>query len=75
MVTVMSHWVFSLLKVLVTGPSRNNSISVPDASGVLVVQAVAPLYVNQQGVVSLDQSEIVQVGELVAGSIGRNFGE
>ncbi|KAL3159984.1 hypothetical protein ABBQ38_010372 [Trebouxia sp. C0009 RCD-2024] len=55
-------------------PTRNNFIAIPDASGVLVVQARAPLFINNTGTVELDQSQIVQVGQLVAGSIGRTFG-
>ena len=56
-------------------PTQNNFIAIPDASGVLVVQAHAPLFINNTGTVKLDQSQIVQVGQLAAGSIGRTFGE
>ena len=56
-------------------PTRNNFIAIPDASGVLVVQARAPLFINNTGIIELDQSQIVQVGQLAAGSIGRTFGE
>lgn len=51
-----------------------NNIAVPDASGVFLVAASAPLYVNASGFVALDQSQIVQVGQLGFGSIGRSFG-
>ncbi len=53
----------------------SNNIAVPDASGVFVVEAVPPLYVNSSGAVSLTQSQILQVGQLIVGSIGRSFGE
>ncbi len=52
----------------------SNNIAIPDASGVFVVEAIPPLYVNS-GAVSLTQSQILQVGQLIAGSIGRSFGE
>ena len=51
-----------------------NNIAVPDASGVFVVAALAPLYINALGTVLLAQSEITQVGQLTAGSIGPGFG-
>ena len=57
------------------GPSMSNNIAVPDASGVFVVEAIAPLYVNTSGAVSIAQRQILQVGQLIAGSIGRSFGE
>ena len=53
----------------------NNTIALPDASGVFVVEAVPPLYINSSGSVSLEQSQIVEVGQLIAGSIGRSFGK
>lgn len=40
-----------------------------------MVQARAPLFINNTGTIALDQSQIVQVGQLVAGSISRAFGE
>ena len=62
------------VQIWVSGPSQENNIAVPDASGVFVVAALAPLYVNASGTVLLAQSEIVQVGQLTAGSIGPGFG-
>ena len=70
-----SDRVCGLVQIWVDGPSMSNNIAVPDASGVFVVEAVAPLYVNSSGAVSLTQSQILQVGQLIAGSIGRSFGE
>ncbi|KAL3159988.1 hypothetical protein ABBQ38_010376 [Trebouxia sp. C0009 RCD-2024] len=55
-------------------PTRDNSIVMPDASGVLVVQALPPLFINNTGMIELEQSQIVEVGQLAAGSIGRTFG-
>ncbi|DBB09662.1 TPA: hypothetical protein ACH3X3_001309 [Trebouxia sp. C0006] len=65
------HW----LQIWVDGPSMSNNIAVPDASGVFVVEAIAPLYVNSSGAVSIAQSQILQVGQLIAGSIGRSFSD
>ena len=62
------------LQIWVSGPSQVNNIAVPDASGVFVVADLAPLYVNASGTVLLAQSEITQVGQLNAGSIGHGFG-
>ena len=62
------------LQIWVDDPTQNNSIALPDASGVFVVQALAPLFISNTGTVALDQSQIVQVGQLTAGSIGRTFG-
>lgn len=56
-------------------PAHNNFIALPDASGVFVVKALAPLFINNSGTVALDQSQIVQVGQLTAGNIGRTFGK
>lgn len=64
----------SLLQIWVDNPAQNNFIALPDASGVFVVQALAPLSVDTAGTVALDQSQIEQVGQLAAGSIGRTFG-
>ncbi len=71
MSTESLHW----LQIWVDGPSMSNNIAVPDASGVFVVEAIAPLYVNSSGAVSIAQSQILQVGQLIAGSIGRSFSE
>lgn len=65
----------SQLQIWVDGPAMDNYIALPDASGVLVVEALEPLYINTSGTVILDQSQIIQVGQLIAGSIGRSFGE
>ena len=63
------------LQIWVDDPTQNNFIALPDSSGVFVVQALVPLFVDDLGTVALDQSQIVQVGQLAAGSIGRTFGE
>ena len=63
------------MQIWVSGPSTENNIALPDASGVFVVAALAPLYVNASGTVSLAQRQITQVGQLNAGSIGPGFGE
>lgn len=63
------------LQIWVNEPTQNNFIALPNASGVFVVQALAPLFIDSTGTVALDQSQIVQVGQLAAGSIGRTFGE
>ena len=65
----------AVLQIWVNGPAQNNFIAIPDASGVFVVDAVTPLFIDNTGTVALDQNQIVQVGQLVAGSIGRTFGE
>ena len=63
------------LQIWVDDPTQNNFIALPDASGVFVVQALAPLFADNTGTVALDQSQIEQVGQLAAGSIGRTFGK
>ena len=63
------------LQIWVGNPAYNNYIALPDAGGVFVVAALAPLSINTSGTVQLDQSQIMQVGQLVAGSIGRTFGK
>ena len=63
------------LQIWVDDPTQNSFIALPDASGVFVVQALAPLFINNTGTVTLDQSQIVQVSQLTAGSIGRTFGK
>lgn len=71
---VWSTVVDAVLQIWVDNPTKDNYIALPDSSGVFVVEALAPLYINGSGSISLDQSQIVQVGQLVAGSIGRTFG-
>ena len=63
------------MQLLIDGPTMDNYIYLPDASGTLVVDALAPLYISSAGTVSLEQGQIVQVGELTAGSIGPGFGK
>ena len=52
----------------------DNYIFLPDASGTLLVDAVAPLYANSSGAVYLEQGQISQLGQVVAGSLGPGFG-
>lgn len=39
-----------------------------------MIEALEPLYIDTSGTVYLDQGQITNVGQLVAGSIGRSFG-
>ena len=63
------------MQILLVGPAQDNYIAIPDGSGVFVIGALAPLYVDTSGTVYLAQDLITQVGQLMAGSIGRSFGK
>lgn len=63
------------MQILLVSPSQDNYIAIPDGSGVFVIGALAPLYVDTSGTVYLAQDLITQVGQLTAGSIGRSFGK
>ncbi len=63
------------MQILLDAPSQDNYIVIPDGSGIFVIEALAPLYLDTAGTVYLAQDEIVHVSQLVAGSIGRTFGK
>lgn len=63
------------LQILLVTPTQDNYIAIPDNSGIFVVNALEPLYLDTEGNVYLQQGEITRVGQLTAGSISRNFGE
>ena len=63
------------MQLLIDGPSQNNIVYLPDASGTVAVNAEPPLYVDPDGTVYLEQGGIRQVGQLTAGSLGAGFGE
>ena len=63
------------VQILLVSPRQDNHIAIPDGSGIFVIAALAPLYVDTSGTVYLAQGLITQVGQLVAGSIGRGFGK
>ena len=54
---------------------QDNYIAVPDGSGIVVIDALEPLYIDTSGTVYLAEDEITQVGQLMVGSIGRSFGK
>ena len=62
-------------QVVVSNPTVERWITIPDASGVVVVAAQQPLFVDTSGTVSLAQSGIISVGALSSGSIARGFGK
>ena len=63
------------MQILLVTPTQDNYIAIPDNSGIFVVNALAPLYLDTGGNVYLQQGEITRVGQLTAGSITRSFGE
>ena len=63
------------MQIMVSNPTSERWITVPDASGVFVVAAQQPLSVDSSGTVSLTQTGITAVGALSGGSIARGFGE
>ena len=64
-----------MLQILMDGPYQDNYIIIPDSSGIFVVDAFEPLFIDTGGAVYLAEDLITSVGQLVAGSIGRGFGE
>ncbi len=56
-------------------PTEDNYITIPDGSGIFVIEALEPLFIDTSGNVYLAQDLIVHVGQLLAGSIGRSFGK
>ena len=62
------------MQIWLEEPSAENQIVLPDASGIMVVEAAPPLYVDTVGTAYLIQDEILSVGALTAGSIARGFG-
>ena len=68
-----SQWAVSM-QILLDDPSQDNYIVIPDNSGIFVIEALEPLFIDTSGTVYLEQDLIVHVGQLVAGSIGRSFG-
>ena len=63
------------LQILLDTPTQDNYIAIPDGSGIFVIEALEPLFIDTSGNVYLAQDLIVHVGQLVAGSIGRSFGK
>lgn len=63
------------MQILLDDPSQDNYIVIPDNSGIFVIEALEPLFIDTSGTVYLEQDLIVHVGQLVAGSIGRSFGK
>jgi len=63
------------LQILLDTPTQDNYIAIPDGSGIFVIEALEPLFIDTSGSVYLAQDLIVHVGQLVAGSIGRSFGK
>ena len=63
------------LQILLDTPTQDNYIAIPDGSGIFVIDALEPLFIDTSGNVYLAQDLIVHVGQLVAGSIGRSFGK
>ncbi len=70
-----AHKFWLSLQILLDTPTQDNYITVPDGSGVFVIEALEPLFIDTSGNVYLAQDLIVHVGQLVAGSIGRSFGK
>ena len=63
-----------MMQVMVSSPTSQRWVTLPDASGVLVVAAQQPLFVDASGTVSLSQTGITAVGALSSGSLARGFG-
>ena len=63
------------LQILLDPPSEDNYIVIPDGSGIFVIDALEPLFIDTGGAVYLVEELITHVGKLVAGSIGRGFGK
>jgi len=70
-----AHKFWLSLQILLDTPTQDNYIAVPDGSGIFVIEALEPLFIDTSGNVYLAQDLIVHVGQLVAGSIGRSFGK
>ena len=64
-----------MLQILMDGPYQDNYVIIPDSSGIFVVDAFEPLFIDTGGAVYLAEDLITSVGQLVAGSIGRGFGK
>ena len=64
-----------MLQILMDGPYQDNYLIIPDSSGIFVVDAFEPLFIDTGGAVYLAEDLITSVGQLVAGSIGRGFGK
>jgi len=70
-----AHKSWLSLQILLDTPTQDNYITLPDGSGIFVIEALEPLFIDTSGNVYLAQELIVQVGQLLAGSIGRSFGK
>ena len=70
-----THKLWMFLQILLDMPTQDNYVAIPDGSGIFVIEALEPLFIDTSGTVYLAQDLIVHVGQLVAGSIGRSFGK
>ena len=70
-----THQLWLFLQIFLDTPTQDNYIVIPDGSGIFVIEALEPLFIDTSGTVYLAQDLIVHVGQLVAGSIGRSFGK